>query len=200
MNKIFAPLALACVCLSGCGGAYIELEVVDHQPFVPEERIEYLTHPTISGLEYFNSTTGSDLHFTTAAGRYVGYTGNDVVTFVLGNIVLFKMPGNLAQSYSSLYDASRYSISTLYNATAVENLMAFLMAIDDDGDYVNGIQIAYPVRVAARSLRVDFNQSAYNFRNDPEVQYATSVLSGNTLFGTRFLPSSSEAIRALQVP
>ncbi|MES2050176.1 MAG: hypothetical protein V4447_17390 [Pseudomonadota bacterium] len=200
MKKIFALLALACLSLSGCGGAYIELEVVDHHPFVPEERIEYLTHPTISGLEYFNSTTGSDLHFTTAAGRYVGYTGNDVVTFVLGNIVLFKMPGNLAQPYSSLYDASRYSISTLDNATSVENLMAFLMVIDDDGNYVNGIQIAYPVRVAARSLRVDFNQSAYNFRNDPAVQYATSVLSGNTLYGTRFLPSSAEAIHALQTP
>lgn len=200
MKKIYSFLTLACLFLSGCGGAYVELEVVDDYPVVPRERIEYLTHPTISGLEYFNTTTGSDLHFTTAAGRYVGYTGNDVVTFVLGNIVLFKMPGNLAQPYSSLYDASRYSISTLDSATAVENLMAFLMLIDDDGDYVNGIQIAYPVRVAARSLRVDFNQSAYNFRNDPAVQYAAAVLSGNTLYGTRYLPSSSEVVRALQVP
>lgn len=200
MKKFFVLLPLACLYLSGCGGAIVELEVVDHHPIDPQERIEYLTYPTISGLEYFNSTTGSDLYFTTAAGRYVGYTGNDVVTFVLGNIVLFKMPGNLAQPYSSLYDASRYSISTLYNATAVENLMAFLMVIDDDGNYVNGIQIAYPVRVAARSLRVDFNQSAYNFRNDPAVQYAASVLSGNTLYGTRYIPTSSEAIRALQVP
>jgi hypothetical protein len=200
MKKIFILLPLACLLLSACGGAVIELEVVDHHPIVPQERIEYLTHPTISGLEYFNTTTGSDLHFTTAAGRYVGYTGNDVVTFVLGNIILFKMPGNIAQPYSSLYDASRYAISTLDNSTAVENLMAFLMVIDDDGDYVNGIQIAYPVRVAARSLRVDFNQSAYNFRNDTAVQYAVSVLSGNTLYGTRYLPSSTEVIRALQVP
>ncbi len=200
MKKLFILLPLACLYLSGCGGAFVELDVVDQHPFAPQERIEYLTHPTISGLEYFNSTTGSDLHFTTAAGRYVGYTENDVVTFVLGNIVLFKMPGNLAQPYSSLYDASRYSISTLDNATAVENLMAFLMVIDDDGNYINGIQIAYPVRVAARSLRVDFNQSAYNFRNDPAVQYAVSVLSGNTLYGTRYLPLPSEVIRALQVP
>ena len=200
MKKIFGLFPLACLLLSGCGGAIVDVEVVDNRPFVPLERIEYLTHPTISGLEYFNSTTGSDLHFTTAAGRYIGYTDNDVVTFVLGNIVLFKMPGNLAQPYSSLYDASRYSISTLDDATAVENLMAFLMAIDDDGNYVNGIQIAYPVQVAARSLRVNFNQSAYNFRNDPAVQYATSVLSSNTLYGARYLPSQSEAIRALQIP
>ena len=200
MKKLFVLLPLACLYLSGCGGAVVELDIVDQPVFVPQERTEYLTHPTISGLEYFNSTTGSDLHFTTAAGRYVGYTGNDVVTFVLGNIVLFKMPGNLAQPYSSLYDASRYAISTLDSATSVENLMAFLMVIDDDGDYVNGIQIANPVRVAARSLRVNFNQSAYNFRNDPAVQYAASVLSGNTLYGTRYLPSSTEVIRALQVP
>lgn len=200
MKKYFAFLPLVAVFLAGCGGAIVDVEVVDQRPQVPQERIEYLTHPTISGLEYFNTTTGSDLHFTTAGGRYVGYTGNDVVTFVLGNIVLFKMPGNLAQAYSSLYDASRYSISTLYDNTAVENLMAFLMAIDDDGNYTNGIQIAYPVRVAALSLRVNFNQSAYDFRTDPSVLYATSILSSNTLYGTRYLPSSADAIRALQVP
>lgn len=200
MKKIFATAILACASLAGCGGAYVDVTVDDTGPYVPQERIEYLTYPTISGLEYYNTTTGSQLHFTTAAGRYVGYTGGDVVTFVLGNIVLFKMPGNIALPYSSLYEASRYSISTLYDATAVENLMAFLMVVDDDGNYVNGIQIAYPVRVAARALRVNFNQSAYNFRTDPEVQYATSVLSGNTLYGRRDLPTVSEVIYALRTP
>jgi len=78
--------------------------------------------------------------------------------------------------------------------------MAFLMAIDDDGNYTNGIQIAYPVRVAALGLRVNFNQSAYDFRADPAVQYATAVLSGNTLYGARLLVSPSEAVLALQSP
>lgn len=202
MKKLFALLPLACFFLSGCGGAVVEVAADSNRPVIPapQARYEYLQHPTISGLEYFNSVTGFESHMTTAAGRYVSYTGNNIVTFVLGDIVLFAMPGDLSQPYSSLYDASRYAISTLYSATAVENLMAFLMAIDDDGNYVNGIQIAYPVSVAARGLKVNFNQSAYNFRTDPSVQYATSILSGNTLYGTRTLPSPSEAILALQTP
>ncbi|WP_295748194.1 hypothetical protein [Undibacterium sp.] len=200
MNKLFALLAPCAFILTACGGAVVDVDVVDNRPIPPQQRIEYLTHPTISGLEYFNTSTGSDLHFTTAAGRYTGYTGNDVVSFYLGNILLFTMPGELPAAYSSLYEASRYAVSSLRSATAVENLMAFLMAIDDDGNYLNGIQIADPVRVAARALRVDFNQSAYNFRADPAVQYATAVLSGNTLYGARYLPSPADAVYALQVP
>ena len=78
--------------------------------------------------------------------------------------------------------------------------MAFLMIIDDDGNYANGIQIASPVRVAAIGLRVNFNQSAYDFRADPAVQYATAVLSANTLYGQRLLPLPFEAVLALQTP
>ncbi|MES2069699.1 MAG: hypothetical protein V4488_05080 [Pseudomonadota bacterium] len=200
MKKLFAILPLACLCLTGCGGAVDAYVVVDSGPVVPQSTYEYLRHPTISGLEYFNSVTGSESHLTTGAGGYVGYTGGDIVTFALGGIVLFTVPGDLAQPYSSLYEASLYSTSTLRSSTAVENLMAFLMAIDDDGNYTNGIQIAYPVRVAAQGLRVNFNQSAYDFRADPSVQYATAVLSGNTLFGARQLPSPAEVVQALQIP
>lgn len=161
---------------------------------------EYLTHPTVSGLEYFNSVTGSQSQLTTAGGRYTAYTGYNSVTFVLGDILLFTMPGELDHPYTSLYEASHYTTSTLYSATAVENLMAFLMAIDDDADYTNGIQIAYQVRFAARGLRVNFNQSAYSFRGDPTVQFATAILSGNTLYGSRTLPSPAEVVVALRTP
>ena len=200
MKLLFAISTLLCLGLTGCGGGVAGYAVVDTGPVVLQPTYEYLTHPTISGLEYFNNATGSESHLTTAAGRYTGYTGGDTVTFVLGDIVLFTMPGELAQPFSSLYDASLYSTSALQSATAVENLMAFLMAIDDDGNYTNGIQIAYPVRVAALGLRVNFNQSAYDFRADPAVQYATAVLSGNTLYGARLLVSPSEAVLALQSP
>ncbi|MEO6351966.1 MAG: hypothetical protein ABI575_01075 [Oxalobacteraceae bacterium] len=200
MKKIYALLSLASLFLTGCGGGVSGEVVVDAGPAVLQPVYEDLRHPTISGLAYFNSVTGSESHLTTAAGGYVGYTGGDIVTFVLGDMVLFTIPGDLAQPFSSLYDASLYSTSTLHSNTAVENLMAFLMAIDDDGNYTNGIQIAYPVRVAAFGLRVNFNQSAYYFRTDPAVQYATAVLSANTLYGTRVLPSPSEAVVALQTP
>ncbi len=194
---------LACLGLTGCGGgdAYVGVDIaVAPTPVPVQPTYEYLTHPTISGLEYLNSLTGSESHLTTAAGGYTGYTGDDSVAFVLGDILLFTMPGDLPRPFSSLYDANRYSNASLYSDTAVENLMAFLMAIDDDGDYTNGIQISNPVRVAAHGLSVNFNQSAFNFRNDPAVQYATAVLSGNTLYGPRPLPSPSQAQIALQSP
>jgi hypothetical protein len=199
MKTLFVASMLVCLGLAGCGGgeAYV---AVAPAPIRVQPTYEYLTHPTISGLEYLNSFTGSESHLTTAAGGYTGYTGNDSVAFVLGDILLFTMPGDLPRPFSSLYDANRYSNASLYSDTAVENLMAFLMAIDDDGDYTNGIQISNPVRVAAHGLSVNFNQPAFNFRNDPAVQYAMAVLSGNTLFGTRPLLSPSQVQFALQSP
>lgn len=200
MKKLFALSMFTGLLLTGCGGCGEAVVVVDSGPAVLPPTYEYLRHPTISGLEYFNSVTGSELHLTTAAGAYVGYASGDIVTFMLGDIVLFTIPGELAQPFSSLYDASFFSTSTLHSNTAVENLMAFLMAVDDDGNYTNGIQIASPVRVAALGLRVNFNQPAYDFRADPAVQYATAVLSSNTLYGARPLPSPSQAVLALQTP
>ena len=203
MNKSLTLIALAATALlAGCGGggaadAYVD---VPPGPVAVQPVSGYLTRPTISGLEYYNNLGDTSSALTTAAGGYVAYSGGDTVTFTLGDIVLFTLPGDPAQPLTSLYDASSYSSSVLLSNTAVENLMAFLMAIDDDGNYTNGIQIAGPVRTAAHGLRVNFNQSAYDFRADPAVQYATSVLSGNTLFGERSLPSPSDAALALQVP
>lgn len=200
MKTLFAASMLVCLGLTGCGGGGDAYVAVAPEPIPVRQTYEYLTHPTISGLEYFNSTTGTESRLTSAAGGYSGYTGNDSVAFVLGDILLFTMPGDLPRPFSSLYDANRYSNASLYSDTAVENLMAFLMAIDDDGDYRNGIQIAYSVRVAARGLNVNFNQTAFNFRSDPAVQYATAVLSGNTLYGPRPLLSPGQAQLALQSP
>lgn len=88
------------------------------------------------------------------------------MTVVLGDIFLFIVPGDLLHPFSSLYEADRYSASTLLTNTPGKNSIAFLMAVDDDGDYSNGIQIAAPMRSAARGLRVNLNQSAYDFRAD----------------------------------
>jgi hypothetical protein len=206
--KAIATILIAALSLAGCGGGGVEGAVVVADPTLviatpvvatPAIAVaplnETLRHPTISGLEFVNSATGVS-SLTSASGDYFGYSG-DLVTFTLGDIVLFTMPGDLVQPVSSLYDASLYSTSVLYSSTAVENLMAFLMAIDDDGNYNNGIQIAGPVRSAARGLSINFNQTAIDFRLDPAVQYATAVLSANTLFGQRVLPSPADALVAL---
>lgn len=199
MKKLLTWLSFACLLgLSGCGGGVEVSAVVDSSPPAPMATAGYLRFPTISGLEYFNSLTGAEVNLTTSTGGYIGYTDGDLVTFTLGDIILFTMPGYLTLPISSLYDANLYTSSVLHSNTAVENLMAFLMTIDDDGDYTNGIQISYPVRVAALGLRINFNQSAYDFRADPAVQYATAVLSANTHYGQRTLPSPTDAILALQ--
>ena len=88
--------------------------------------------------------------------------------------------------------------SGISNDISVQNLMAFLMAIDDDGDVTNGIQITDSVRTAAAGMTVDFNQTSSAFYADSRVQYVLSVLSGNTARGSRGLPSAALAIAALK--
>ncbi|MBC7437814.1 MAG: hypothetical protein H7332_17300 [Bdellovibrionales bacterium] len=202
MKTLFAASLLVCLGLTACGGGGDASVAVAVAPVVVpvQATYEYLNHPTISGLEYLNSVTGPETQLTTSVGGYNGYTGGDTVSFFLGDILLFTLPGELPRPFLSLYDANRYSNASLYSDTAVENLMAFLMAIDDDGDYRNGIQVAYPVRAAARGLNLNFNQTAFDFRNDPAVQYATAVLSGNTFYGQRPLVSPGQAQFALQTP
>lgn len=203
MNKVYAMLMLSTAMLAGCGGGgggdYGVAIDVPPAP-VPQPIYENLHYPTISGLEFFSSANPAISHFTDARGTYFGYAGGDSVTFILGDIILFSMPGYLAAPYHSLYDGAAYSDSLLHSDTAVENLMAFLMTVDDDGDYTNGIQIAPTVRLAARGLHINFNQPVAAFYSDPQVQYAVSVLSGNTLYGTRSLPSPTQAQYALRTP
>lgn len=202
MNRLLVTLLLgAAVLLTGCGGGgdYASSTVGPQVPS-PQPIYENLRYPTISGLEFFNSIDPTLSHLTDARGTYFGYAGSDTVTFMLGDIVLFSMPGYIASPYQSLYDGADFSDSILRSDTAVENLMAFLMVVDDDGDYRNGVQIASTVRAAARGLHINFNQSATAFYSDPQVQYAVSVLSGNTLFGTRSLPSPAQAQLALRTP
>ena len=202
MNKLIAGLAIATVALAGCGGGgSVEAGAVyGGQAPAPQAYYETMRYPTISGLEYLNRIDPGVSHLTDARGTYVGYSGGDTVTFVLGDMVLFSVPGDLTAPYGSLYDVADLAGSQLNSDTAVENLMAFMMAVDDDGDYRNGIQIAAPVRAAARGLRINFNQSAASFYYDSQVQYAVSILSGNTLYGTRALPSPAEAQIALRTP
>ena len=112
---------LVSVLLAGCSCGGGEAVIFDPppQPFCPWAKN---CVPTIYGLEYSNSVTGRDLHLTTAAGRYVGYTASAIVTFVLGDIALFTVVGDLPHPLSSVYEADRYLASTLHT---VENLMAF---------------------------------------------------------------------------
>ena len=102
MKALLAASILLCIGLTGCGGGGDAYIAVTPTPTPERPTYEYLTHPTISGLEYLNSATGSESHLTTAAGAYTGYTGNDSVAFVLGDILLFTMPGDLLRPFSSL--------------------------------------------------------------------------------------------------
>lgn len=200
MKKLYMMLALSTIVLTGCGGGYADVTIDGPQAPSPQPIYENLRYPTISGLEFYNSVNPATSYLTDARGSYFGYAGRDTVTFVLGDIVLFSMPGYLAVPYGSLYDGAAYSNSILLSNTAVENLMAFLMTVDDDGDYRNGIQIAPTVRAAARGLHINFNQPVAAFYSDSQVQYAASVLSANTLYGPRSLPSPAQAQNALRTP
>lgn len=110
MNKFIAILTLSTTAaLTGCGGGSVggyAAVIDDPRAPVPQVIYENLRYPTISGLEFVNSLRPAESYLTDARGTYIGYAGDDTVTFVLGDIVLFTMPGYLASPYSSLYDGA----------------------------------------------------------------------------------------------
>lgn len=202
-----ARMATACLAatmlLGGCGGGVVDVAFVFGDPwpgFFSRPLYERLQRPVIAGLQFVNSARPDDRDLTGADGSYFGYGGGDVVTFLLGDLVLFAVPGDLPRAFTSLYEAARYTVSPLTSDTAVENLAAFLITLDDDGNAGNGIQIPARVRAAANGIRLNLNQTSAAFYADPAVQNAVAVLSANTAAGQRPLPSRSAALSILQGP
>lgn len=156
--------------------------------------------PKIVGIGYLSDVAGSQPGLTDSAGNFpVNFGGVGNITFTVGGITMYKIAAQDALYYSlkDLYQLDIFSNSGIQSSVAVQNLMAFLMVIDDDGDYGNGIQITDKVSKAAAGLTINFNQTSAAFYADPAVLSAASVLSGNTTKGTRALPTPSMVFFAL---
>ncbi|SNS96905.1 hypothetical protein SAMN06265795_110117 [Noviherbaspirillum humi] len=200
LAKCVGVVAAAGLLLAGCGGGVVDVAFVfgDPWPVFSRPLYERLQRPVIAGLQFVNSARPDDRDLTGADGTYFGYGGGDVVTFLVGDLVLFALPGDLPRDFTSLYEAARYQVSPLTSDTAAENLAAFLITLDDDGNAGNGIQIPARVRSAANGIRINFNQTSAAFYADPAVQFAVSVLSANTAAGQRALPPRATAVAILQ--
>lgn len=159
--------------------------------------------PIISGLSYENKNLVTPTGITDDAGQFPvmdsGLQGNTIV-FSVGGIVTYKMSELNAMSFTlaDLYQLKFFLNSGISDDVAVQNLMAFFMAIDDDGDALNGIQINASVRAAAAGMSINFNQAPSSFYGDADVQSVVSTLSGKTTKGVRAMPSVVQAISALK--
>lgn len=172
-------------------------------PSVPRIAYRSFKKPIVSGLAYLNNNLASPVGLTDETGQFPVMDSAlqaNVITFSIGGIVVYKLSELNAMSFTlaNIYQLKFFLNSGITNDIAVQNLMAFLMAIDDDGDVANGIQINDGVRQAAVSMTVDFNQSSSSFYEDSRVQYVVAVLTSNTAKGARVLPSVTQAIAALK--
>jgi hypothetical protein len=155
--------------------------------------------PVISGLGYLSNASGSIPWHTDDKGQFpVIVSGKNQMTFSVGGITLFRMSENDAMAFTlaTLYQLEFFLNSGISTDIEVQNLMAFLMVIDDDGDYTNGIQITSKVREVAAGLSINFSQSSAAFYSDVSVLSAAALLSSNTTAGKRTLPSVASAITA----
>jgi len=149
--------------------------------------------PVISGLTYTESdgTAGA----TDKNGLFpVTVSGTKMLTFHVGSIQLYQMTELNAQAFTleNLYQLEFFSIGGILNDDAVQNLLAFLMIIDDDGDIANGVNITNAVVDAAAGLSMNFNVSSASFYADSSVQKTAQLLSSRTSKGIRVLPPLAE--------
>lgn len=159
--------------------------------------------PIISGLSYENKNLVSPTGITDDAGQFPAMDSalqGNIIVFSVGGIVTYKMSELNAMSFTlaDLYQLKFFLNSGISDDGAVQNLMAFLMAIDDDGDALNGIQINASVRAAAAGMSINFNQAASSFYGDAGVQSIVSTLSSKTIKGVRTMPTVAQAISALK--
>lgn len=102
----------------------------------------------VQGLSY---VSGGQSGVTGAGGSFTYEVGN-TVTFSLGGVTLGQATGDAVISPVDLVSGGSPA-----NA-AVQNIVRFLMTLDDDGDPANGITISTEVRTAAEEWSaIDFS-------------------------------------------
>ncbi|QJD91777.1 hypothetical protein HH213_17795 [Duganella dendranthematis] len=149
--------------------------------------------PVISGLNYTDATGQSGT--TDKDGLFpVTVNGTKLLEFHIGSIRLYQMTELNAQAFTleNLYQLEFFAVSGIPNDDAVQNLLAFLMIVDDDGDLANGVNIPSAVVNAAAGLSINFNVSSASFYADSSVQKTVQLLSSHTSKGVRPLPPLTE--------
>jgi len=162
---------------AGCGGGNNnKYSTASQGTFVdsPVEGLQYET-PTQSGI-------------TGAQGTFQ-YLGGEIITFSVGDIVLGQA---VAKATITPVDLVGGALNE-QNPT-VTNIARFLLSLDLDGNWDNGISISEEIRNECLGRVIDFNQTIADFENDPDVQNLLDTLNALGVFpGVRALCPSTQA-------
>jgi hypothetical protein len=139
----------------------------------------YFKDNNVSGLTY---TSGDQSGVTDANGRFT-YEVGQPVTFTIGGVTIGSATGKSVMTPVDLVsDGSS-------DTTAVQNIVRFLIMLDEDGDPENGIAIAASVQdVAADWSQVDFSTTDLETEIS-SIMAAAAAADG----GSHTLPSATAA-------
>jgi hypothetical protein len=134
--------------LAGCGGSGGGSD--DGAPATGTTSTGYFKDNNVSGLTY---TSGDQSGVTDASGRFTYEVGQSV-SFSIGGVSIGSATGKTVMTPVDLVSGGSSS------TTSVQNIVRFLIMLDEDGDSENGISIAASVQeTAADWSQVDFSTS-----------------------------------------
>lgn len=151
-SGLTAALPLVLMSLAGCGGSSSS----NTDP-APVSRTGTFGSSAVSGLHYRTGNTATAT--TDARGRF-RYTGNQNVTFSIGELVLGEAPGAHKVTVLSV-SGDALSASEPH----VTNKLILLQTLDADGDLNNGIQLTEQIReaISANAGDLSFDQPTADF-------------------------------------
>jgi hypothetical protein len=166
--------------LAGCGGSGGD----DGSPATGTTGTGYFKDNNVSGLTY---TSGDQSGVTDASGRFT-YEVGQPVTFSIGGVTIGSATGKTVMTPVDLVSGGSSS------ATAVQNIVRFLIMLDEDGDRENGISIAASVQeTAAEWSQIDFSTS------DLENEISSIMAAATTADGgSHTLPTATVAQNHLE--
>ncbi len=140
-----------------------------------------------SAVEGIRYTTNSKSGTTDANGTFT-YLAGETVNFYIGDILLGS-----AAAKATMTPVDLVSGATDETNPQVTNIVRFLLTLDSDSNFSNGIQIDSSVISAAVSQSIDFSLSTTAFENDASVRAVVDFLTQGLPGGARPFVSIANA-------
>lgn len=140
-----------------------------------------------SAVEGVRYTTNSKSGTTDANGTFT-YLAGETVNFYIGDILLGS-----AAAKATMTPVDLVSGATDETNPQVTNIVRFLLTLDSDSNFSNGIQIDSSVISAAASQSVDFSLSIAAFENDSSILSVLNFLTQGLPGGSRPITSVTDA-------
>lgn len=139
----------------------------------------------LTGLEYMRS---GERYLIDEGGRFT-YTHNEPIQFFVGDIAL----GGQVNGEAVITPLDLVRSKGEFERDHVVNLMSFLLTIDADNAWQNGIQIAQDTRTSALNGNFNFLLDVDQFRSDATHQTLIRQLTAQLVDGPRDWVSQEQA-------